>query len=100
MKSNVTNEYCFGFEISDITPKSSEINVTYMFPRDASLDTHQPLYDLTTKNPDWKSWDNTFWYGTPQFMIYVVDLLLMLMTGRRTGEIELAFLPMKTDEYN
>ena len=65
VKSNVSNEYCFGFEVSDITPNSEEVNVTYMFPRDASLDSHQPLYDLTSKNPDWRSWDNTFWYGTP-----------------------------------
>ena len=33
-------------------------------------------------------------------MLYVVDLLTMLMTGRRVGEIELAFLPMKTEAYN
>ena len=100
VKSNVSNEYCFGFEVSDISPSSEEVNVTYMFPRDASLDSHQPLYDLTSKNPDWRSWDSIFWYGTPQFMLYVVDLLTMLMTGRRVGEIELAFLPMKTEAYN
>lgn len=32
-------------------------------------------------------------------MLYVVDLLCMLITGRRTGEIELAFLPMKTELF-
>ena len=40
VKSNVSNEYCFGFEVSDISPSSEEVNVTYMFPRDASLDSH------------------------------------------------------------
>ena len=40
VKSNVSNEYCFGFEVSDISANSEEVNVTYMFPRDASLDTH------------------------------------------------------------
>lgn len=40
VRANVSNDYCFGFEISDVTPKSSEINITYMFPRDASLDTY------------------------------------------------------------
>lgn len=33
-------------------------------------------------------------------MLYVTDLLIMLMTGRRTNEIELAFLPMKTEAFN
>ena len=33
-------------------------------------------------------------------MVYVTDLLIMLMTGRRTAEIELAFLPMKTAAFN
>ena len=33
-------------------------------------------------------------------MVYVTDLLIMLMTGRRTNEIELAFLPMKTEAFN
>lgn len=40
VKTNVSNEYCFGFEISDVRPGVDEINITYMFPRDASLDTH------------------------------------------------------------
>lgn len=40
VKTNVSNEFCFGFEISDVKPGSDEINITYMFPRDASLDTH------------------------------------------------------------
>ena len=100
VKTNVTHEYCFGFEISDVTPGGKEINITYMFPRDAALDTHQPLYDLTTSNPNWRAWNSTFWYGAPQFMIYVTDLLLMLMTGRKTQELELAFLPMKTEAFS
>ena len=33
-------------------------------------------------------------------MVYVTDLLVMLLTGHRTNEIELAFLPMKTPEFN
>ena len=53
VKTNVSHDYCFGFEISDVTPKVNEINVTYMFPYDASLNTHQPLYDLTSKAPNW-----------------------------------------------
>ena len=40
VKTNVSHDYCFGFEISDVTPKVNEINVTYMFPYDASLNTH------------------------------------------------------------
>jgi len=92
----VHNDYCFGFEISDVRPGNDEVNITYMFPRDASLNTHQPLYDLTTSNPDWRAWNSIFWYGTPQFMLYVTDLLILLLTGRKTNEIELAFLPMKT----
>ena len=40
VKTNVSNEFCFGFEISDVKASNNEINVTYMFPRDASLDTH------------------------------------------------------------
>ena len=33
-------------------------------------------------------------------MVHVTDLLIMLLTGRRTNEIELAFLPMKTEAFN
>ena len=33
-------------------------------------------------------------------MTYVTDLLIMLMTGRKTAEIELAFIPMKTEAFN
>ena len=40
VKTNVSNDFCFGFEISDVKPGVDEINITYMFPRDASLDTH------------------------------------------------------------
>jgi hypothetical protein len=32
-------------------------------------------------------------------MVYVTDLLVMLLTGRKTNEIELAFLPMKTEAF-
>ena len=100
VKTNVSSDFCFGFEISDVHPHVDEINITYMFPRDASQDTQKPLYDFTRSAPDWWSWDTIFWYGTPQFFIYVTDLLLILLTGRRTAEIELAFLPMKTAEFD
>lgn len=40
-------EYCFGFELSDIRPGVKEVNVTYMFPQDASLNTFEPLYELS-----------------------------------------------------
>ena len=33
-------------------------------------------------------------------MIYVTDLLILVLTGRGTNEIELAFLPMKTEAFN
>ena len=32
-------------------------------------------------------------------MVFVTDLLIMLLTGHRTAEIELAYLPMKTPEF-
>ena len=32
-------------------------------------------------------------------MLYVTDLLLLLLSGKKTGEIELAFMPMKTPEF-
>ena len=32
-------------------------------------------------------------------MVYVTDLLASLLTGRQTNEIELAFLPMKTEAF-
>ena len=53
VRTNVTHEFCFGFELSDVKYGVEEINITYMFPRDASLNTHMPLYDLTTSTPDW-----------------------------------------------
>ena len=83
-------------------PGVKEINITYMFPRDNSIDssnTYEPLYDLTASIPNWRAWNTTFLYGTPQFMIYVTDLLLMLLSGHRMDDIELAFLPMKTPEF-
>ena len=33
-------------------------------------------------------------------MTYVTDLLILLLTGRKTAEIELAFIPMKTEAHN
>jgi hypothetical protein len=73
-----------------------EVNITYMFPQDASLNTYEPLFELSRIVPDWRAWNTTFIYGTSQLMIYLTDVLAMLMTGRRTAEIQLAFLPMKT----
>ena len=58
-----------------------------MFPFDASLNTYEPLYELSTVIPDWRSWNNTFVYGTAQLMVYLVDVLAMLLSGKRTGEI-------------
>jgi len=41
-----------------------EVNITYMFPQDASLNTYEPLYELSNFVPDWGAWNNTFIYGT------------------------------------
>ena len=32
VKYNISQDYCFGFEISDVFRGVKEINVTYMFP--------------------------------------------------------------------
>ena len=32
VKTNVTQDFCFGFEISDVQRGVKEINITYMFP--------------------------------------------------------------------
>ena len=79
-----------------------DINITYMFPRDTSIDasnTYQPLYDLTASIPNWRAWNTTFLYGTPQFMIYITDMLVMLLSGHRFDDVEFAFIPMKTPEF-
>jgi len=47
VKTNISQDYCFGFELSDIRPGVKEINVTYMFPMDVAANTLQPLFDLT-----------------------------------------------------
>lgn len=39
-------------------------------------------------------------FGTTQLMIYLTDVLAALLTGKRTNEIMLAFLPMRTHAYN
>ena len=90
------NEYCFGFELTEVIPGVKEINITYMFPQDASLNTYEPLYELSQALPNWRVWNTTIIYGTPHFMTHVVDILLRLLTGKKIMEIELAFLPMKT----
>jgi hypothetical protein len=33
-------------------------------------------------------------------MIHVTDLIALMLTGKRTQELELAFLPMMTPEFN
>jgi hypothetical protein len=45
---NPKQDYCFGFEFSKIRPGVKEVNITYMFPYDASLNTYEPLYELST----------------------------------------------------
>jgi hypothetical protein len=88
--------------MTDVKPKVQEINITIFFPRDninGIINTYTPLYDLTNKNPDWLNYNKTFLYGTPHFMICLTDFLLMLMSGHRTKELELAFIPMKTPAF-
>jgi hypothetical protein len=100
--TNKSRLYCFAYELTDIRPGIEEVNITMYFPRDnigGIINTYTPLYDLTMGKPDWLSWNTTFLYGTSHFLIYVTDALLMLMNGKRTQEIELAFIPMKTSEY-
>ena len=58
-----------------------------MLPRDAASNTYEPMYDLTTGMTNMFSWNSTFTYGTPQFMLYVTDVLLMMLTGHRSEEI-------------
>ena len=43
-------EYCFGFELSDIRPGVKEVNVTYMFPQDASLNTFEHFTNCHRRN--------------------------------------------------
>ena len=80
-------------------PGVEEVNITYMFPRDVASNTYEPLYDLTTRVPNIRAWNSTFLYGTPHFMIYATDLLVTLLSGKRSAEIELAFFPMKTPAF-
>ena len=62
---NSSQEYCFGFELTDVYPGVDEINITYMFPRDVAPDTYEPLFDPTTQVPNMRAWNTTFLYGTP-----------------------------------
>jgi len=94
--------YCFGFEISQVTPRVQEVNITVYFARDSLsgiINTFTPLYDQSLKNPDWTHYNRTMGLGTPHFMIVMADFLLMMMRGHRMQEIELAFIPMKTPEF-
>ena len=45
------------------------------------------------------SWNYTFHFGAPHFMVHMTDILILMMTGHRTYDIELAFIPMKTPEF-
>lgn len=99
---NKTHNYCFAFEMSPISPTVQEVNVTIFFPRDditGLINTYTPLYDLTQARPDWLNYNTTFLYGTPHFMIWITDAILMAMNGKQVNEIELAFIPMKTPLY-
>ena len=87
LKNNISLAFCFGFEISNVYPGVPEINITYMMPRDTASNTFEPLFDVTTGMPNMFHWNNTFTYGTPQFMLFVTDTLLMLLTGHRTHDI-------------
>jgi hypothetical protein len=79
--------FCFGFEVSNIYPGVEEINITYMLPRDAASNTYEPLYDMTTGMYNTFYWNTTFTYGTPQFMLFVTDMVVTMLTGKRVGEI-------------
>ena len=86
ISKNTSRLYCFAFEMTDVRPGIGEINVTLYFPRDdigGLINTYTPLYDLTMGKPDWLSYNTTFLYGTPHFMIYLTDGLLMLLKGLR-----------------
>jgi hypothetical protein len=50
--------------------------------------------------PNWRTYNMTMIYGTPHFMIHVVEILIKLLTGKRLMELEIAFLPMKTPQFN
>jgi hypothetical protein len=91
--------FCFGFEVTNVYPGVEEINITYMLPRDAASNTYEPLYDLTTGMYNSFYWNTTFTYGTPQFMLFVTDMVVTMLTGKRVGEIQMAFFPMKTPEF-
>jgi len=58
-------DYCFAFEFSRVRPGIKEVNITYMFPYDASLNTFEPLYEFSNSVPNWSAWNNTFIFGTP-----------------------------------
>jgi hypothetical protein len=76
------NNYCFGFELSEIMPGVKEVNITYMFPQDASLNTYEPLYEFTQALPNWRLYNMTMIYGTPHFMTHVVEIILRLLSGK------------------
>ena len=99
---NKTKKYCFAFQLSNITPKVQEVNITIFFPRDdigGLINTYTPVYDQTLISPDWLSYNKTMLYGTNHFMIAITDFLAMMIGGHRMKEIELAWIPMKTATF-
>jgi hypothetical protein len=54
IKMNDMKNYCFGFEFSEIVPGVKEVNITYMFPQDISLNTYDPLYEFSQAQPNWR----------------------------------------------
>ena len=100
IKISDMKNYCFGFEFSEVIPGVKEVNVTYMFPQDISLNTYDPLYEFSQAQPNWRIYNQTMIYGIPHFMTHVTEVLARILTGRKITEIELAFLPMKTPEFN
>jgi len=100
MANEILSEFCFALEFSDIFPGVPEVNVTYMLPLDVTMNTASPLYDLTAGVPDYWNYNSTFHAGTLQLKVMITDLLINLMTGHSTSEIELAVTPFKTPEFS
>lgn len=59
VRTNMSREYCFGLEISDIRPGVKEANITMLIPRELAQDTYKPLVDWLQFTPDWYNWNFT-----------------------------------------
>lgn len=99
IKKDATKDYCMGLHITNVIPGIKEVNVTYMFPKDMASDTHQPLYDLGARIPNFRSWNYTMMWGTPQLMLHSTDFILTLLKGKPVKDIHLAMIPMKTPQF-